>query len=102
MFDKVEIEVRAGRGGDGMIGFRREKFVPFGGPDGGDGGNGGSVIIRADGTVTSLKKFKQKRIYSAVNGGGNRGHGNPGTREHGSIKGAEPGSICNAISSTYA
>ena len=54
MFDRVEIEVKAGDGGDGVIGFRREKFVPFGGPDGGNGGDGGSIIIRADEFVNSL------------------------------------------------
>ena len=63
MFDGTEIIVRAGAGGDGMISFRREKFVPFGGPDGGDGGDGGDVIIRADSAISNLRKFKQKRLY---------------------------------------
>ena len=81
MFDRVEIKVKAGDGGDGVIGFRREKFVPFGGPDGGDGGNGGNVVVRADESVTSLRKFKQRRFYRAEdgrNGGGNRKHGRSG------------------------
>ena len=68
MLDRVEIEVKAGRGGSGAISFRREKFVPFGGPDGGDGGNGGNIVIRADPAVTSLRKFKQKRFYRAEDG----------------------------------
>ena len=68
MFDQVEIVVKAGAGGDGIVSFRREKFVPFGGPDGGDGGDGGDVIIVADAAVTSLRGFKQKRFYRAAGG----------------------------------
>ena len=52
--DRVTIQVEAGRGGDGCVSFRREKYVPRGGPDGGDGGDGGSVIIVADDGVDSL------------------------------------------------
>ena len=70
MFDKVEIIARAGSGGDGVVSFRREKFVPFGGPDGGDGGDGGSVVIIADPSVTNLRAFKHRRIYRAGDGGG--------------------------------
>ena len=55
MFDRAEIVVKAGGGGDGVVSFRREKFVPFGGPDGGDGGDGGDVVIMADSGVTSLR-----------------------------------------------
>jgi len=68
MFDRVEIVVKAGIGGDGTVSFRREKFVPFGGPDGGDGGGGGDVIIMADEAVTSLKMFARKRYYKAADG----------------------------------
>lgn len=81
MFDRVEIVVKAGDGGNGVVSFRREKFVPFGGPDGGDGGNGGDVVIRADSGVTSLRVFKQKRFYKAgdgKNGKGKRMHGKKG------------------------
>ncbi|MFH1381675.1 MAG: GTPase ObgE [Chloroflexota bacterium] len=73
MFDKVEIIVRSGSGGDGAISFRREKFVPFGGPDGGKGGDGGSVIITADPSVTSLRGFRSKRLYKAGNGSDGKG-----------------------------
>ena len=81
MFDFVEIAVKAGDGGDGVVSFRREKFVPFGGPDGGDGGDGGDVVIVADRSVTSLRKFKHKRFYRAASGrnaSGNRRHGKRG------------------------
>ena len=69
MFDLTEIKVKAGRGGDGAITFRREKFVPFGGPDGGDGGKGGDVIIQADSSVMNLWGFKKKQLYRGDNGG---------------------------------
>ena len=68
MFDRVEITVKAGDGGDGAVSFRREKFVPFGGPDGGDGGDGGDVIIMADSAVTSLRAFRSKGFYRAEDG----------------------------------
>ena len=73
MFDKAKIEVRAGDGGDGAVSFRREKFVPFGGPDGGDGGDGGDVIIMSDPSVTSLRIFRRKRLYRAGNGRNGQG-----------------------------
>ena len=81
MFDKKEIEVRGGNGGDGVVSFRREKFIPFGGPDGGDGGNGGNVILIADPSVTSLRLFRQKRFYRAADGRdgmGKKKHGKKG------------------------
>ena len=81
MYDNIEIRVQAGNGGDGAVSFRREKYVPFGGPDGGDGGNGGNVVIRADSGVTDLKRFKPHRVYKAdrgENGRGQRKHGKSG------------------------
>ena len=78
MFDTAEITVRAGNGGDGAISFRHEKYVPFGGPDGGDGGNGGNVIIAADRGITNLLAFQGKTRYRADhggNGGGRKKHG---------------------------
>ena len=66
--DEAIIEVRAGGGGDGCLSFRREKFVPRGGPDGGDGGRGGDVVLVSDGGINSLAQFRYKRKFSAVNG----------------------------------
>jgi GTPase len=66
--DRVQIELRAGRGGDGCLSFRREKFVPRGGPDGGDGGHGGSVIIVASEGVDSLAELSQRRHWNAPPG----------------------------------
>lgn len=66
--DRVEVEFSAGRGGDGVIAWRREKYIPKGGPTGGDGGKGGSVILRADANLNSLDWFSNHKIVKADNG----------------------------------
>lgn len=66
--DKARIFVKSGDGGNGAISFRREKYVPLGGPDGGDGGNGGSIILEVDTNMTTLLDFTYKRKYSAERG----------------------------------
>jgi len=72
--DEAKIRVQAGNGGRGCVSFRREKFVPFGGPDGGDGGNGGSVTLRAKDGINTLADFRIVRTFRAENGqpGGGR------------------------------
>jgi GTPase len=72
--DEAHIEVHAGKGGDGVVSFRREKYVPRGGPDGGDGGRGGSVIAIADRNINTLVEYRFARIHRARNGerGGGR------------------------------
>ena len=71
--DQAEIQVQAGDGGDGIIGFRREKYVPAGGPSGGNGGRGGSVILQVSEDLQTLLDFRYNRLYKAENGdkGGN-------------------------------
>lgn len=66
--DTARITLVAGKGGNGMVSFRREKYVPAGGPDGGDGGRGGSIIFKADPSMTTLMDFRFKKIYKAQNG----------------------------------
>jgi GTP-binding protein len=76
--DEIDISVKAGDGGAGCISFRREKFVPRGGPDGGDGGNGGSVWLEADPRLTTLLDFHYRRHYQAE-----RGQHGKGANKHG-------------------
>ena len=61
--DQVQIEVEAGNGGDGCLSFRREKYIPRGGPDGGDGGEGGNIYLQADQRVNTLVDFRFKRTF---------------------------------------
>src|SRR5690606_8109789 len=66
--DEATIEVIAGKGGSGAASFRREKFIPFGGPDGGDGGRGGSIYAVADRNVNTLIDYRYARLHRAKNG----------------------------------
>jgi GTPase len=72
-YDRAQIQVEAGRGGDGGLSFRREKHVPKGGPDGGDGGRGGDVVVAADATLRDLSAFRRIRQVKAERGGNGRG-----------------------------
>jgi GTP-binding protein len=77
-YDESNINVKAGDGGDGCVAFRREKYVPFGGPAGGDGGNGGDVLLYVDGHLNTLHRFSKKRHFKAK-----PGHHGRGKNQHG-------------------
>ena len=76
--DRARVLVQAGRGGDGALSFRREKYVPKGGPDGGDGGPGGDVVLVADPDLRDLSAFRRRRRFQAQHGGPGRGAGKHG------------------------
>lgn len=68
LVDKARITIVSGKGGNGAVSFRREPFVPEGGPDGGDGGNGGNVVFLADRNLRTLMDFRYKKKYEAESG----------------------------------
>jgi GTP-binding protein len=76
--DRARIHVQAGRGGDGALSFRREKYVPKGGPDGGDGGKGGDVMLVADKDLRDLSRFRRERWFKGGRGGNGGGSGRHG------------------------
>jgi GTP-binding protein len=76
--DRARIHVQAGRGGDGALSFRREKYVPKGGPDGGDGGRGGDIVLVADPDLRDLSRFRRQRGFEGGRGGRGGGSGKHG------------------------
>lgn len=68
LIDSVEVTLKAGKGGNGKVSWRREKYVPMGGPDGGDGGRGGNVILRADNNLDTLSSFRYRKVFQAEDG----------------------------------
>ena len=66
--DSTDIIIKSGKGGDGLVSFRREKYIPDGGPDGGDGGKGGSIIFEVDEGINTLNDYRYKRKFAAENG----------------------------------
>lgn len=78
--DEAEISVHGGHGGAGCVSFRREKYVPRGGPDGGDGGNGGSVTLSVDTGLNTLQAFRRTKKFAAGRGGAGRGKNRHGRR----------------------
>jgi len=79
--DSIKITLRAGKGGNGVVAWRREKYIPKGGPAGGNGGKGGSISLKTDNHVLSLESFRNRRLICAENGlsgGGNLQKGRNG------------------------
>lgn len=91
--DEVEIYVEGGRGGDGCISFRREKFVPMGGPDGGDGGDGGNVILQAQQGVDSLAPLVHRKHWRAPHGQHGQGSNRQGASGQDLIIPVPPGTV---------
>jgi GTP-binding protein len=91
--DEVEVKLRAGDGGNGCVSFRREKFVPKGGPDGGDGGNGGDVILEADFNSADLRTYYFKPHWNAKNGVGGMGSNRNGRNGDDCVLKVPPGTV---------
>ncbi len=82
--DEAVIRVEAGDGGSGCVSFRREKYIPKGGPDGGDGGDGGSVYLLADNNINTLVDFRYQRMHRAERGQNGMGKRDARTQRRGS------------------
>jgi GTP-binding protein len=93
MYDVAKLKVRGGDGGDGAVSFRREKYVPFGGPDGGDGGDGGSVVLVADISMTNLLTYGRRAVYKAGRGGNGQGSKRYGKRGDDLVLGVPVGTV---------
>lgn len=91
--DEVVIEVKAGKGGDGIVHFRREKYVPRGGPDGGDGGRGGDVILQVDPHLNTLMNYRHQKFYRADDGGRGKGKNQTGASGDDLILRVPPGTM---------
>ena len=95
--DEVDIHVKAGDGGNGCLSFHREKFVPYGGPDGGDGGRGGHVILRVNPQLSTLIDLRYQPRYHAERGGNGRGRNQTGKNGEDLIVHVPPGTIVKDV-----
>ena len=95
--DRAKIFIKSGKGGDGAVTFRREPFVPEGGPDGGDGGRGGDVIFQADRNLRTLMDFRYKRKYEAESGQNGMKKKRFGKAGENLILAAHPGAFCGDV-----
>ena len=91
--DQVTILIQSGDGGDGCVSFRREKFVPHGGPDGGDGGDGGDVVFRADARLGTLLDLRYRQHYEAEHGARGQGKNRSGRRGEDAEGAVPPGTL---------
>lgn len=92
-FDTAKVYVKAGDGGNGVVAFRREKYVPYGGPSGGDGGRGGNVYIEVDGSMNSLLPFRRKVHFRAGRGEHGQGKKQAGARGEDVVVKVAPGTV---------
>ncbi len=93
LVDERTIEVRAGKGGNGVVNWRREKYIDKGGPDGGDGGPGGDIYIKAIRSITALNRYKNDELYEAENGEDGKGKKKTGKRGKDLILNVPVGSV---------
>jgi GTP-binding protein len=93
MFDRVEIVIKAGDGGRGIVSFRREKFVPLGGPDGGDGGRGGDIVVQAESSMSNLLQYQERKAYRAEDGKSGSGQRKHGRKGAGLVLTVPPGTV---------
>lgn len=100
-FDRAKILARAGKGGDGAMSFRREKFVPHGGPDGGNGGQGGDVYLVVDPHLNTLFPFRRRRHFRATAGGNGRGKKQAGKKGEDLFLPVPPGTIVHQASGEF-
>lgn len=91
--DEIRFQVQGGRGGNGCVSFRREKFVPKGGPDGGDGGDGGHVLLRVNSQLSTLKDIRPRKTYRAGSGGHGKGKRMHGKRGEHTVITVPPGTL---------
>ena len=98
--DEANVTLKAGDGGKGAATFRREKFIPFGGPDGGDGGNGGSVYALGDENVSDLERYMYSPEVRAEDGGSGSGRNKTGASGKDAVMRVPPGTGLRASSHT--
>jgi GTP-binding protein len=97
--DRVVVKVKAGDGGSGIASFRREKFVPLGGPDGGDGGRGGHVIVRGDDNLSTLLDYTYRDSWKAENGAHGSGSNKSGKSGADIVMPVPPGTVIRDVDS---